>query len=47
MLCMTVVHNDMHIAHTNEQFLKASVGLDLGLVFVTLFEFSILCVILF
>ena len=47
MLYRAVVHNDMHIAHANEQFLKPSVGLDLGLVFVTLFGFSILCVILF
>jgi len=36
---MTVVHND---THAHEQFLKLSVGL--GLVFVRLFRFSILCV---
>jgi len=35
-LCMTVVHSDMH---TREQFLKMNVGL--GLVFVHLFRFSI------
>ena len=37
-LCMTVVHNDMYI---HEQFLKMSIGL--GLDFVHLFRFSILC----
>jgi len=40
-LCMFVVHNDMH---THEQFLKLTVGLSLGLVFVLLFRFSISCV---
>jgi len=35
-LCTTVVHSD------NKQFLKMSVGLGLGLVFVRLFRFSIL-----
>jgi len=35
---MTVVHSD---THTRERFLKLSVGL--GLVFVHLFRFSILC----
>ena len=39
-LCTTVVHNDMH---THEQFLKISVVLGLGLVFLHLFTFSILC----
>jgi len=39
-LCTTIVHSDMH---THEQFLKMSVGLGLGLVFVRLFTFSILC----
>jgi len=33
-------------AHTYEQFLKMSVGLGLGLVFMHLFRFSILCVFL-
>ena len=42
--CTTVVHNDMH---THEQFLKMNVGFGLGLVFVHLFRFSILCVFLF
>jgi len=37
-LCTTVLYNDMH---TDEQFLKLSVGLSL--VFVCLFIFSILC----
>jgi len=37
MLCMTVVHNDVH---THEQFLNMSVGL--GLIFVHLFRFSVL-----
>ena len=36
---MTVVHND---THAHEQFLKLSAGL--GLVFVRLLRFSILCV---
>jgi len=40
-LCTTVVHNDMR---THEQFLHVSLGLALGLVFVRLFRFSILCV---
>jgi len=31
-------------AHTCEQFLKMSVGMGLGIVFVRLFRFSILCV---
>ena len=44
MLCTTIVHSDMH---THEQFLKMSVGLGLGLVFVRLFTFSILCFFLF
>jgi len=39
-LFMTVFHN---YTHTHEQFLKTSVGLGLGLVFVHLFRFSILC----
>ena len=39
MLCMTVVHSDMH---TYEQFLKMSVGLGLDLFFVHLLRFSIL-----
>ena len=39
-LCMTVVHND---THTHQLFLNLSVGLDLGLVFVHLLRFSILC----
>ena len=43
---MTVVHSDMHTAKTREQFLNMSVGLGLGLVFVQLFRFSILCVFL-
>ena len=30
--------------HTHDQFLKLSVGLNLGLVFASLFGFSILCV---
>jgi len=38
---MTVVHSDMH---TREPFLKMSVSLGLGVVFVCLFRFSILCV---
>ena len=42
-LCMTVVHSDMH-THYYEQFIQVSVGLGLGLVFVHLFVFSILCV---
>jgi len=37
-LCMSLVHNDMH---THQQFFKMSVGL--GLVFVHLLRFSILC----
>jgi len=37
---MTVVHND---AHTYEQFLKISVGLDLGLIFVWLY----ICILFF
>jgi len=41
---MTVVCNDTHI-NVHEQFLKMSVGL--GLVFVHLFRFSILCVFWF
>jgi len=40
---MTVVHSDMH---THGQFLKMSVGLGLGLVFVCLCRFGILCVFL-
>ena len=40
-LCTTVVHSDN--AHTYEQFLKMSVALGLGLVFVHLFMFGILC----
>jgi len=43
-LCTTVVHND---THTHEQFLKMTAGLGLGLVFVRLFRFSILCVFWF
>jgi len=43
-LCTTVVHTN---AHTHEQFLKMSVDLGLGLVFVRLFRFSILCVFWF
>jgi len=38
---MTVVHNNTHI-HTYEQFLKMSVNLGLGLVFVRLFRFNVL-----
>ena len=38
------MHSD---THTLEQFLKMSVDLGLGLVFVRLFRFSILCVFLF
>jgi len=41
-LCTTVVYDDMH---THEQFLKMSVGL--GLVFMHLLRFSILCVFWF
>jgi len=37
-LCTTAVHTDMH---THQQFLQMSVGL--GLFFVHLFRFSILC----
>jgi len=33
-------------AHIHEQLLQVSVGLGLGLVFVHLFRFSILCVFL-
>jgi len=40
----TVVHSG---THTHEQFLKMSVGLGLGLVFVCLFRFCILRVFLF
>jgi len=43
-LCTTVVHSD---TRTYEQFLKMSVGLGLGLVFVSLLTFSILCVFWF
>ena len=43
MLHTTVVHND---THTHEQFLKMSVGFGLGLFFVRLFTFSVLCVFL-
>jgi len=43
-LCTTVVHND---TYTYEQFLKLNVCLGLGLVFVCLFSFSILCVLCF
>ena len=43
-LCMTVVHNDMHPRKKIVQFLKIIVGLGLGLVFVRSFRFSILCV---
>ena len=42
MLCVKVVPND---TRTHEQFLKMSVGL--GLVFVCLFRFNILCFFLF
>ena len=34
-LSMAVVHNNMH---THDQFLKLSVGLNLGLVFASLFN---------
>ena len=36
------MHSD---THTHEQFLQMSVGLGLGVVFVHLFRFSILCVL--
>jgi len=42
--CLTVVLNDMH---THEQFLTMSVRLGLGLVFVCLLRFDILCVFTF
>ena len=44
---MSVVHNE---THTPEQFSKVSLlvlGLGLGLVFVCLFKFSILCAFVF
>ena len=37
---------EQRYASTYEQFLEMSVGLSLGLVFVSLFTFSILCVFL-
>jgi len=43
-LCTTVVHSGMP---RYEQFLQVSVGLGLGLVFVGLFRFRILCVFWF
>jgi len=42
---MPVMNSDMH-AHIYEQFLKTSDDLGLGLVFVCLFRFGILCVLL-
>ena len=47
MLCTTLVHNGTHIHTMYEQFLKMSAGLGLGLVFVRLIRFSILCVFWF
>jgi len=40
---MTVVHN---YTNTRDQLLEVSAGLGLGLVFVHLFRFSVLCVVL-
>jgi len=41
-LCVTVVHNDMHIhTHTHVQFLKMSLSLGLGLVFMCLFSYNV------